>query len=146
MTLKLRNANIVTARNQRPDISKLMDALIREKFNITLRNRFSILQDETALTIDDFNTAMMESAKETNEYTKTCKLIWISPDTWRTIEKRRQLKKKALDSKSPSLKEREQSLNSVRKTNKSGHQREETKDSMWRDSRWKKRQPKSVGI
>ena len=71
-----------------------------------LNNRFSILQDETALTIDEFITAMMESDEETIGYTKTCKSEWNSPDTWRTIEERRQLKKKALDSKSLSLKER----------------------------------------
>ena len=102
MTLKLRNIKIGTARKQRMDISKLKDTLIKEK----LSNTLSILQDETALTIDDFNTAMMESAKETIRYTNTCESESISLDTWRTIEERRQLKKKALDSKSPSLKER----------------------------------------
>ena len=72
---------------------------------MTLRNRFSIPpQDETALTFTDFSTAMMESAKETFGYTKTCKFEWISPDIWRTIEKRRQLEKMALDSKSSRLK------------------------------------------
>ena len=62
MISKLRNANIIMARNQQPDISKLKDTLIKEKFSITLRNRFCILQYETALTIDDFNTAIIESA------------------------------------------------------------------------------------
>ena len=71
-----------------------------------LRIRFSILQDETAFTIDDFNTTMMESAKHTTRFMKTCKSEWISPDTWRAVVERRQLKKKALDSKSPSLNER----------------------------------------
>ena len=106
ITLKLRNAKIGMARNQQQDISKLKDTLIKDNFSITLKNHFSILQDETVLTIDDFNTAMMESAKETIRYTKTYKTEWISPDTWRTIEESRQLKKKVLDSKSPSLKER----------------------------------------
>ena len=59
MTLKLRNAKIGMTRNQQPDNSKLKDTLIMEKFSIMLRNRFSILQDETALTIDDFNSGMM---------------------------------------------------------------------------------------
>ena len=58
------------------------------------------------MAIDDFNTAMMELAKETIGCTMTCKSEWISQDTWRTIEERRQLKKKALDTKSPCLKER----------------------------------------
>ena len=106
MTLRLRNAKIGTARNQRQDISRLKDTLIKEKLNIMHRNCFSILQDETALTIDDSNTVMMESTKEIIGYTKTCKSEWISPDAWRTIEERRRLKKKALDSKSPSIKER----------------------------------------
>ena len=106
MTLKLRNKKIGKVKNQRMNISKLKDTHNKEKFNITLRNRISIPQDETAMTTDDFNTAMMESAKETIGYTKTCKFEWISPDTWRTIEEMRQLKKKAQDSKSPGLKER----------------------------------------
>ena len=71
-----------------------------------LRNRFRIHQAKKALTIDDFNTAMIESAKETIGCTKTCKSEWISTDTWRKIEERRQLYKKALDTMSPSLKER----------------------------------------
>ena len=87
-------------------ISKLKDTLIKENFSITLMNHFSILQDETALTIDNFNIAMMESAKETIGCTKTCKSEWIAPITWRKIEEMRQLKLKALDSKSPSLKDR----------------------------------------
>ena len=114
-TLKLRNAKIGMARNQRPDISKLKDTLIKEKFSITLWNYLSILQDETATTIDDFNTSMIESAKETIGYTKTWKCEWIYPDTWRTIEERRQLKKNAFDSKSL-VSKRVQSLNAERKT------------------------------
>ena len=106
MTLKQRKAKIGMTRNQRPDISKLKDTLIKDKFSIMPRNCISILQDETALTIDNFNTAMMESAIERIRYTKTRKDEWISSDTWRKIEERRQLKKKALDSKSTSLKER----------------------------------------
>ena len=100
------SAKIGMARKERPYISKLKDTLIKEKFNIALKNRFSILQDKTALIIDDFITAVMGSSKETIGYTKTCISEWISPDTWRTMEDRRQLKKKALDSKSPSLKEK----------------------------------------
>ena len=80
--------------------------LIKVKFDIMLKNRFSIPQDETALTIDDFNSAMMKSAKVTRGYTKSCKSELIFPSTWRTIEERRQLKRKALDTKSPSLKGR----------------------------------------
>ena len=105
MILKLKNVTIGMARNQRTGILTLKDTFIKEKFSIMIRNCLNIVQDETALTIDHFNTAMMEPTKETIGYTKTCKSEWTSPDTWRTIEERRQLKKKALNSKSTSLKE-----------------------------------------
>ena len=62
MTLKLRNAKIGMARNQRPGILWLKDTFIKEKYSIRLRDLSSILQDEAALTNDDFNTAVIESA------------------------------------------------------------------------------------
>ena len=130
MTLKLRNVKIGMARNQRPDVSKLQDTLIKQKFSIMLRNRFSILQDETALTVDDFNTAMMESPKETIGYTDTCKYEWISSDIWITIEERILLKKKTLDSKS----QRESSRSIQRERQTSKDISEETEDSIRGDS------------
>ena len=96
MILMVSNTKVRMARNQRPDISILKDALIKEKYSIRIRIRFGIFHDETALTNDDLNTAMMESAKEIIEYTKTCKSEWIIPDTWRTIEEWRQMKTEAL--------------------------------------------------
>jgi hypothetical protein len=57
------------------------------------------------MTIDSFNKAMKEAAEETIGYRKSTKTEWISNDTWKTIEERRQIKKKLLDTKSPRLKE-----------------------------------------
>jgi hypothetical protein len=54
------------------------------------------------MTTDSFNKAMKEVSAETIGYKKT---EWISNDTWKTIEERRQIKKKLLDTKSPRLKE-----------------------------------------
>ena len=106
MTLKLRKAKIGDKRSQRFDVAKLKDPTSRKEFNIALKNHFAILQDETALTIDSFNTAMKEAAKETIGYRKSTKNEWLSDDTWKSIEERRQIKKQLLDSKSPRLKER----------------------------------------
>ncbi|GFR97313.1 craniofacial development protein 2 [Elysia marginata] len=58
------------------------------------------------MTIDDFNQAMGDKAKETLGYRKTKKTEWITPGTWRAIEDRKQIKKKILDTKSTRLKER----------------------------------------
>lgn len=42
--LKLRKAKIGTYNSKRFDVTKLKDPVVREKFNITLRNRYSALR------------------------------------------------------------------------------------------------------
>ncbi|KAK3546988.1 hypothetical protein QTP86_007917 [Hemibagrus guttatus] len=106
LTLKLRKAKIGDKRSQRFDVAKLKEPTAKKEFSISLKNRFAILQDDAALTIDSFNKALKEAAEETIGYRKNVKTEWISNDTWKTIEERRQIKKKLLDSKSPRLKER----------------------------------------
>jgi hypothetical protein len=56
------------------------------EFSTALKNRFAILP-------------------ETIGYRKSTKTEWISNDTWKTIEQRKHMKKKLLDTKSPRLKE-----------------------------------------
>ncbi|XP_062614538.1 uncharacterized protein LOC134276298 [Saccostrea cucullata] len=104
--LKLRKAKIGSRKNKQFDVSKLKDPGIREEFNITLRNHYSKLQDETAITIDQFHQFIKDAAAEVIGYKKYAKSEWLSKDTWTTIEERKQLKKKLLDAKSPILKER----------------------------------------
>jgi hypothetical protein len=48
---------------------------------------------------------MKEAAEETIRYRKSTKTKWISNDTLKTVEERRQIKKKQLDTKLPRLKE-----------------------------------------
>ena len=93
-------------RSQRFDVNQLKDPVTKHQFKVALMNKFDILQDITAITIDTFNKAMTEAAKETIGYRKSAKAEWISVETWNTIEERRQMKKKLIDSKSPRLKER----------------------------------------
>ena len=44
-------------------------------------NKFDILQDNTAITIDTFNKAMTEAAKETIGFRKSAKAEWILVET-----------------------------------------------------------------
>lgn len=46
------------------DVSNLKDPDVKEEFNITIINRYSTLQDETAVTIDQFHQAVTENATE----------------------------------------------------------------------------------
>ncbi|XP_062609792.1 craniofacial development protein 2-like [Saccostrea cucullata] len=108
--LKLRKAKIGSSKSKRFDVSKLNDPGVREEFNITLRNRYSKLQDETAITIDQFHQAINDTAAEVIGYKRSAKSEWLSKDTWTIIEERKQLKKNLLDAKSPRLKERAAAL------------------------------------
>jgi hypothetical protein len=105
LTLKLRKAQIGDKRNQRFDVAKLKNPTTKREFSAAKKNRFAILQDNKAMTIGSFNKATKEAAEETIGYRKITKTEWIFNDTWKTIEERRQIKKKLLDTKSPSLKE-----------------------------------------
>lgn len=66
--LKFRNAKIGTNNSKRFDVTKLKDPVVREEFNITLRNRYSALRDKTAITIDKFHQAMNDAATEAISY------------------------------------------------------------------------------
>ncbi|KAL3877700.1 hypothetical protein ACJMK2_035366 [Sinanodonta woodiana] len=69
-------------------------------------NRFSALEDETALTIDNVNKAMKEAGEEVLGYRNNRKTEWISEETWTRIEERKQIKKRLFDSNSPRLKDK----------------------------------------
>ncbi|KAL3862674.1 hypothetical protein ACJMK2_008627 [Sinanodonta woodiana] len=78
VTLKLRKVRIGISRNKRFDVDKLKNSKVKEEFSVTLRNRFSALEDETALTIDNFNKAMKEAGEEVLGYRNNRKTEWIS--------------------------------------------------------------------
>jgi len=62
--LKLRKAAIGTDTKRRYCVQKLKIPRIREEFNIALQNRFSVLQDEPDVTINQFHQALNDSAAE----------------------------------------------------------------------------------
>ncbi|GFS18582.1 hypothetical protein ElyMa_003267000 [Elysia marginata] len=72
-TLKLRENSVGESRKERFSVSRLKDPKVHNKFSIALRNRCNILRDEEVMTIDDFNQAMGDIAKETLGYRKTTK-------------------------------------------------------------------------
>lgn len=81
--LKLRKAKIGTYNSKRFDVTKLKDPVAREEFNITLRNRYSALRNETVITIDQFHQVMNDAATEAIGYKKSTNLEWLSKDTWK---------------------------------------------------------------
>ncbi|KAL3884234.1 hypothetical protein ACJMK2_030452 [Sinanodonta woodiana] len=86
VTLKLRKVRIGVSRSKRFDVDKLKNSKVKEEFSVALRNKFSTLEDETALTIDNFNKAMKEAGEEVLGYRNNRKTEWISEETWIRIE------------------------------------------------------------
>ena len=106
LALKLRRAKLGEKRLKRFNVARLTDPDIKQKFNIALKNSYSVLQNETEMTIRAFNQVIQEAGDIILGYQKTHKEEWISQLTWKAIEDRKQIKKCVLDAKSPTLKEK----------------------------------------
>ncbi|KAH3884614.1 hypothetical protein DPMN_008597 [Dreissena polymorpha] len=56
------------------------DPNVKEEFRLTLRNRFSILEDEASLPIKGFNRVMKETEEEVIGFRKSMMTEWISEE------------------------------------------------------------------
>ena len=106
LKLKLKKSEIAEKRKLLFDSKKLEDSHIKKAFTLELKNRFSILQEESELTLNKVNEAMTETAKTVLGYKKKKKEQWISNKTWNIISERKKLKEKLLNTKSQRQKER----------------------------------------
>ena len=106
LALKLRKAKTGEKKKERFDTTKLQNPETKQQFIIALKNSFSILQEETEMTIHSFNMAMELAGKAVLGYIRAKKEQWISTSTWDKIDQRKGIKKKLLTTKSPRLKER----------------------------------------
>ena len=83
LSLKLR-------KTKRGEERQLRNPGVEKSLKNEVRNRFNILQEEQELTINSFNNALTVEKE----------------DTWKIIDRRRKVKKKALEAKSRRLKEK----------------------------------------
>lgn len=78
--LKLRKAKIGTSNSKRFDVTKPKEIYVKEEFNISLRDRYSTLQGETAITLDQFHQTMNDAAIEIIGYKRSTRSEWLSKD------------------------------------------------------------------
>ena len=104
--LKLRKVRTGNKTRLRFDTEKLKDPATQHRFQISLQNRFRILQNEAEISILEFNQAMEETGKKILGYRRSKKEEWITQQTWSLIDERKEVKNKLLNAKSPRLKER----------------------------------------
>ena len=100
LSLKLRKTQRREERLRRFDTGKLKNPNTEKAFQLDLKNRFRILQEEQELNIDSFNQALMETSKKLLGYRRKKKEEWIKSDTWTTIDERKATKNKLNDAKS----------------------------------------------
>ena len=104
--LKLRNAKPGSQRKVKFDTGKLQDQHIAQQFKLELSNRYQVLQNEEELNITKFNQEIVEVSQAVLGPTKKKKEEWISSDSWKLIEERKEAKGKLLKTKSPRIKDR----------------------------------------
>lgn len=106
LCLKLRKEKASKVRDRLYDTGKLKDQDTRAEFQLEIRNRFRVLQDdEQDLTIDNFNQAMNQAAEATLGYKRKHKESWISSGTWEKIAERKDIKKRLNQTKSERVKD-----------------------------------------
>ena len=115
-TLKLKLAKVYKKKESRKrfDLNQLKQKEVRNKFNLELRNRFDCLEVEE--TVDDLQALDRKWEGIRDVYNKTAEKVlgvrkgqhkpWISSESWKKIDERKQLKSKANAVKSQRLKEK----------------------------------------
>ena len=104
VSLKLRKTKRGEERQQRFDTAKLKNSNTEKAFKLELKNRFHVLQEEQEINIDSFNQVLTETSRSLLGYRKKRKEEWIKTDTWKTIDERKETKKKINDTKSQRIK------------------------------------------
>ena len=109
--LKLRKAPKETNNRKKLDIPRLDAPTVRKAFNLELKNRFSVLENETtdADAIEkhwnNIRTVYNETAEKVIGFQTKKNKDWLSEETWQKIDERKVIKQKILNTKSKRLQE-----------------------------------------
>ena len=103
--LKLRR---VAKRDQRAPplhVRKLKDQNVWRTYQTEIRNRFAVLLDQQEMDLYQFNQTLVEAGrKKVLGPRRNKKEEWITTDTWKKIEDRKEKKRKILSTRSARLK------------------------------------------
>ena len=115
MELKLRRVIKVANRTVKYDTERLRSSEVRSKFVLTLKNRFSCLQEETEQAVDDTDEIEKQWACVKESYNKAAESVlgqkrnrakpWISEESWRMIDARKAIKRSIEEARSQRIKE-----------------------------------------
>ena len=96
--IKMRLSARETQRNPRKkfNVKRLKEVDVKQTFQISLQNRFQVLQTEETETVEHqwntFKDAVLETCEDVLGRPQTNRKPWIKDETWKKIEERRQAK------------------------------------------------------
>ena len=113
--LKLHKVVPESQRRKQLDVTSLACPVTKQELVLELRNRFSALTDTSEETVHDatnkwdtIKKTYVEVATKVLGHTKKNLKEWLTPETWKKIEERKQLKIKMLSTKSARLQQQVQ--------------------------------------
>ncbi|XP_025085353.1 uncharacterized protein LOC112558855 [Pomacea canaliculata] len=114
--MKLRSTGRKSAAHRRFDVERLQDPKLKNAFTLQVKNRFQALADMTDICEanaesinqrwDLVRTVYQKSSETSLGLRGTKKKECITPETWKAIEERRELKKKVTSTRSERLQEK----------------------------------------
>ena len=73
-------------------MGKLKDPKVRKTYQTEIRNRFAVLLDQQEMDLSQFNQILVEAGKKILGPRRRKKEEWITTDTWKKIEDRKEKK------------------------------------------------------
>lgn len=109
MKLRLQKVYKPASQTVKFDTRKLKNSAVRDKFVLTLKNRFSCLQEQDAGDLEEQWNHVKETFNKTAEsvlgHQRSKTKPWISEDSWSKIDKRKEIKQSIDSTRSLRLKE-----------------------------------------
>ncbi|XP_048743004.2 uncharacterized protein LOC125656441 [Ostrea edulis] len=103
--LKLRKAPRQANNRRKLDIPRLNSPTVRKAFNLELKNRFNVLENEDTIEEhwNNIKSIYNETAEKIIGFQTKKNKEWLSEETWKKIEERKGIKQKILHTKSARL-------------------------------------------
>ena len=73
-------------------MGKLKDPKVRKTYQTEIRNRFAVLLDQQEMDLSQFNQILVEAGKKILGPRRRKKEEWITTNTWKKIEDRKEKK------------------------------------------------------
>ncbi|CAG2227984.1 unnamed protein product [Mytilus edulis] len=113
--LKLKKLSTYVNVKRKFDVGKLQDPKIQQEFQLEIKNRFQLLDnlttdDTTTISVNDewqhIHEIYTEASKKVLGFKRQVHKEWITPETWKLIDERKEVNNKICQTHSERIKEK----------------------------------------